>query len=165
MRDADCSEHEGIVRKLCSRQFLCLHHQLERLNPVTHRGSDTRTGTQEMKIEGSRLENGRVQIPPGNSLELFSAGAFVMKRTNGGGMTNRADQYRRRAQQCLELAPTFQSHEARNILLHMAQVWLRLANNCEDANEMVGRSKAAEVARPVVQQQQQQIQPKDKHEE
>jgi hypothetical protein len=43
----------------------------------------------------------------------------------------------------------------------MSQVWLRLADNHEDA-EMAGRAKvAAEVARPVVQrQQQQQIQPK-----
>jgi hypothetical protein len=41
----------------------------------------------------------------------------------------------------------------------MAEVWLRLADDYEDANEMVGRSKAAKGAQPVVQQQQQ-IQPK-----
>jgi hypothetical protein len=40
----------------------------------------------------------------------------------------------------------------------MAQVWLRLADNYEDAKR-VRRSKAAEEARLVVQQQQQ-IQPK-----
>jgi hypothetical protein len=45
----------------------------------------------------------------------------------------------------------------------MAQVWQRLADNC-DANEIVGRSKAAEQARPIVQQQQQ-IEPKKKDEE
>jgi hypothetical protein len=39
----------------------------------------------------------------------------------------------------------------------MAQVWLRLANNHEDASEMVGQG--AKEARPVVQQQQ--IQPED----
>jgi hypothetical protein len=42
----------------------------------------------------------------------------------------------------------------------MAEVWLRLADGYEDANGMVGQSKAAEEARPVVQQQQQ-IQPDD----
>jgi hypothetical protein len=42
----------------------------------------------------------------------------------------------------------------------MAQVWLRLADNYEDANKMVGRPKAAEEVRPTVQQQQQ-IRPKE----
>jgi hypothetical protein len=36
----------------------------------------------------------------------------------------------------------------------MAQVWLRLAENYEEA-EVVGRTKAAEEGRPVIQQQQQ----------
>jgi hypothetical protein len=40
----------------------------------------------------------------------------------------------------------------------MAQAWLRLANNHEES-EMIGPTKPAEEARPVVQQQQQ-IQPK-----
>ena len=70
-------------------------------------------------------------------------------------MVSRADEYRCRAQECLEIAPTFNNYQSRNILLQMAQVWLRLADNYEDA-EMAGRAKvAAEVARPVVQQQQQ----------
>jgi hypothetical protein len=41
----------------------------------------------------------------------------------------------------------------------MAQVWLRLADHYEDANERLRRSKAAEEGQRVVQQQQQ-IQPK-----
>jgi len=45
----------------------------------------------------------------------------------------------------------------------MAHVWLRLADKCEYANAMVGRSKTAEEAQPVVQQQQQ-IQPKKEDE-
>ena len=61
-------------------------------------------------------------------------------------MASRADEYRRRAQQCLEMARTFTNRQVRDTLSHMAQVWLRLADNYE--------------ARPVVQQQQQ-IQPKD----
>ena len=76
---------------------------------------------------------------------------------------SRTDEYRRRAQQCLEMAGTFRDREARAILSHMAQVWQRLADNC-DANEIVGRSKAAEHPRPIVQQQQQ-FQPKKKDEE
>ena len=57
---------------------------------------------------------------------------------------------RRRAQQCLEMAGTFRDREARATLSHMAQVWLRLADNCQDAKKV----------RPAMQQQQQ-IQPKD----
>ena len=56
------------------------------------------------------------------------------------------------------MATAFNSHQARDILLHMAQARLRLANNHEES-EMIGPTKPAEEARPVVQQQQQ-IQPK-----
>ena len=48
-------------------------------------------------------------------------------------MAGRADEYRRRAQECLETAPTFRNYQSRNILLQMAQVWLRVADNYEDA--------------------------------
>jgi hypothetical protein len=74
-------------------------------------------------------------------------------------VTSRAEQYRRRAQQCLEIAGAFRDRDARATLSHMAQVWVRLADNYEDANERVGRSKAAEEGQPVAQQQQQ-LQPK-----
>ena len=63
---------------------------------------------------------------------------------------SRADEYRRRAQQCLEMARTFGDHGARMTLARMAQAWLRVADNCQDAKKV----------RPVMQQQQQ-IQPKD----
>ena len=43
-------------------------------------------------------------------------------------MTSRAEEYRRYARQCLEVAPTFQDKEARVILLGQAQAWLRLAH-------------------------------------
>ena len=74
-------------------------------------------------------------------------------------MASRADEYRRRAQQCLDMAGTFRNHDSRVTLAHMAQVWLRLANDYEDANKSFRRSKVAVQAQPVVQQQQQ-IQPK-----
>src|SRR5262245_53563075 len=59
-------------------------------------------------------------------------------------------EYRRRAQQCLEMARTFGDHGGRVTLADMAQAWLRVADNCKDAKKV----------RPAMQQQQQ-IQPKD----
>ena len=43
-------------------------------------------------------------------------------------MTSRAEEYRRYARQCLEIAPTFQDKEARATLLGFAQAWSRLAH-------------------------------------
>jgi hypothetical protein len=65
-------------------------------------------------------------------------------------VASRADEYRRRAQQCLEMAGTFRDRDARVTLSHMAEVWLRLADQLN----------AAEEVRPAFQQQQQ-IQPKE----
>jgi len=65
---------------------------------------------------------------------------------NGTAVASRADEYRRRAQQCLEMAGTFREREARATLTHMAEVWLRLAER--------------QPTQPVFQQQQQ-IQPKN----
>ena len=42
-----------------------------------------------------------------------------------------AEEYRRYAKECLELANTFHKAPARYTLLHMAQVWLRLAQEAE----------------------------------
>jgi hypothetical protein len=38
-------ENEGVVGKLLSSEALCVHHQLERFNPLNHRGSNTRIGS------------------------------------------------------------------------------------------------------------------------
>jgi len=65
-------------------------------------------------------------------------------------MAGRAEEYPRRAQQCLEMARAFGGRDARVTLAHMAQAWLRLADNCQDAKKV----------RPAMQQQQQ-MQPKD----
>jgi hypothetical protein len=52
-----------------------------------------------------------------------------MKRAKGAKfVTSRAEEYRRYARQCLEIAPTFQDEEARATLLGFAQTWLRLAH-------------------------------------
>jgi hypothetical protein len=53
------NEHEGIVCKLYSRQLICVHHQLDRFYPVTHRGSDTRIGARSRPCsEAGRNHNG-----------------------------------------------------------------------------------------------------------
>jgi hypothetical protein len=44
-RDKDRStKYEGVVGKLLSGQPLCVHHELERLNPLTYRGGNGRIG-------------------------------------------------------------------------------------------------------------------------
>ena len=68
----------------------------------------------------------------------------------------RAEEYRRYARHCLEIAPTFQDEEARATLVGLAQAWLTLAESYDSSIP----SAATKQAQPVVQQQQQ-IQPKD----
>jgi hypothetical protein len=43
-------------------------------------------------------------------------------------VTSSAEQYRRYARQCLEIAPSFRDEEARATLLGFAHAWLRLAH-------------------------------------
>jgi hypothetical protein len=93
---------------------------------------------------------------------VWGAGTVLRRRRSSDGVpmgrqivTNRAVEYRRRAQQCLEMAAAFRNSQARRSLSHMAQVWLRLA----DRNDSIP-PLATEQAQPVVQQQQK-IQPKD----
>src|SRR5262249_2726268 len=66
--------------------------------------------------------------------------------------------YRRLARECLEIAHTFPGGERRTVLLQMAQVWQRLADEYADTSAPLLRPIESE--QPVVQQQQQ-IQPKD----
>ena len=46
-------------------------------------------------------------------------------------MASRAEEYRRRAQQCLQMMRTFGDRDARVVLSHMAQAWLRLAEQAD----------------------------------
>jgi hypothetical protein len=71
-------------------------------------------------------------------------------------VASRADEYRRRAQQCLEMAAAFSDRHARLALSHMAEAWLRLA----ERNDFIA-PVTTECAQPVVQQQQQ-MQPKQR---
>ena len=66
--------------------------------------------------------------------------------------------YRRLARECLEVSHTFPSGERRTVLLQMAQVWQRLADDYPESSAPL--SHAFEPERPVIQQQQQ-VQPKD----
>src|SRR5262249_23382927 len=77
--------------------------------------------------------------------EPLVVGHVYASHKRGRVVSSRAEGYRRRAQQCIEMAAAFKSPQARASLVYMAEVWLRLADNYK--------------ARPVVQQQQQ-IQPK-----
>lgn len=65
--------------------------------------------------------------------------------------------YRRLARECLEIAHTFPAGERRTVLLQMAQVWQRLAE--EYADNSAPLFQQIEGERPGMQQQQQ-IQPK-----
>ena len=69
----------------------------------------------------------------------------------------RAEQYRRRAQECLDLARKISLERGRAVILHMAQSWLRLAEQQETQEEIM----PPPADQPQAAQQQQQTQPKD----
>ena len=99
-----------------------------------------------MHVGAARPNGPSERIDQAEPITAASVSSSI-RRTARVVAVSRADEYRR-------------DREARIALSHMAEVWLRLADDYEDANGMVGQSKAAEEARPVVQQQQQ-IQPDD----
>jgi hypothetical protein len=67
---------------------------------------------------------------------------------------SRAEEYRQRAQECLDLARKVSLERDRAVVLDIAQGWLRLAEQQENVEEITPP--------PTVEQpQQQQIQPKD----
>ena len=75
----------------------------------------------------------------------------------------RAEEYRRRAQECLIAARWASTEEGRAALVEMASTWFRLADEqSEDIASLEGALPPAvpEQAQPPAQQQQQ-IQPKD----
>jgi hypothetical protein len=72
-----------------------------------------------------------------------------------------ADEYRRLAAECRLIAEDTTDLQSKALLMHMSRAWLRLAERSE--KDLPGRSPrlvTSEMA--VVQQQQQQIQPKKK---
>jgi hypothetical protein len=63
------------------------------------------------------------------------------------------DEYRRLAAQCLAVARNMETEQARLLLVEMARVWMRLA----DEADLGPAPSTADPARPAVQQQQQQL--------
>jgi hypothetical protein len=65
-----------------------------------------------------------------------------------------APSYRRLAEECLEIAYTLPDGERRTVLVQMAQVWQRLADERASSAAMPLFSRAEGQAAPVQQQQQ-----------
>jgi hypothetical protein len=65
-----------------------------------------------------------------------------------------AQRYRRLAEECLEVAYTFPKGERRTVLVQMAQVWQRLADEHASSAAMPLVSRADGHAAPMQQQQQ-----------
>ena len=86
----------------------------------------------------------RAKIESSFDLNQIPHPAFGIWRIRAVAVASRADEYRQRAQECLEMAGTFRDRKARVALSHMAEVWLRLADNGQERSAV---------------QQQQQIQP------
>ena len=72
----------------------------------------------------------------------------------------RTEEYRRRAQECLDLARQISLERDRAVLLDMAQSWQRLAEQ-QETQEEITPPPIVEQPQPATQQQQQQVQPKD----
>jgi len=75
-----------------------------------------------------------------SELNTVSGIRYLLRERGCGIVTNRADEYRRRAQQCLEMAGAFRDFEAWNALARMAEVWLRLADDWDDASNRLRQS-------------------------
>jgi hypothetical protein len=75
---------------------------------------------------------------------------------------SKAEEYQRLAQECLAMARTVSTEEARANLVAMAEVWQRLADQQSEGTDLaeVSAPPAAEAPQSVTQQQQQ-AQPKD----
>lgn len=110
-------------------------------------GGRTPAGARQFSINGrgwkahtfvlthfARLGHGtQIGQEPPNALRRCS-------KSEGGFCTMvKAEQYRRFARECMEMAGTFVSERARAALVHMAQVWLRLADEKEVEHEEADR--------------------------
>jgi hypothetical protein len=78
-------------------------------------------------------------------------------------MSNSAEEYRRRANECLAVARTVSNPQGRASLETIAQMWFRLADELEGPVTRTGSTGDAD-SRPLIQQQQPQ-QPDDSEKE
>ena len=83
-----------------------------------------------------------------SELNTVSGIRYLLRERGCGIVASRADEYRRRAQQCLEMAGTFRDLEAWTALAHMAEVWLRLADDWDDASDRLRQSNQKPGAAP-----------------
>jgi hypothetical protein len=74
-------------------------------------------------------------------------------------VTHPAEEYRRRAQECLDLTRKISLERDRAVVLDMAQDWLRLAEQ-QETQEEIPPPPTVEQPQPAAQQQPQ-VQPKD----
>ena len=101
-----------------------------------------------------------IALPPRDTLLIYGTdvrGARckqIVSRKRGATTfaDNRASEYRRLARECLRLAQTIATEEARLALVEMARVWTRLA---EEQDVPYRRMPMPEDCQPAVQQQQQ----------
>jgi hypothetical protein len=56
-------------------------------------------------------------------------------RVGGGACVSRSEDYRRYAQECLVLARNAEDQRTQALLLHMARVWFRLAEEHENETD------------------------------
>lgn len=75
----------------------------------------------------------------------------------------RAEEYRHRAQECLELARSISLETARQALIDMAESWLRLAQE-QEASAPLGEAEPPPQQQQPQQQQQDQLKDDDKKE-
>jgi hypothetical protein len=64
--------------------------------------------------------------------------SVLLARDGSISCVDRSDQYRRFAQECLEMARTSEGEQTRVVLIQMAQVWFRLAKAHEPENAGAG---------------------------
>jgi hypothetical protein len=79
----------------------------------------------------------------GPAQRFVAAGVFLRSRGETGlsktdsskSDLSKSEQYRRFARECLEMADVATDRRAQTLLIHMAQVWLRLAQEHEAVHE------------------------------
>jgi len=71
-----------------------------------------------------------------------------------GVMSNRAQEYRRRANECLAVARTVSNLQGRASLEAIAQMWFRLADKHDPPAARTPAAEGADYARQLIQQQQ-----------
>ena len=101
------------------------------------------------------------QFPTQERFSAFHVSALRTAYQHGAGnLNNRAEEYRRLARECLALASSNFTAQARAALIEMACVWARLADEQDAAMPPIPQPESARPIRPIMQQQQQ-VQPED----